>query len=64
MGETSNAYRILVEKPEVERPLGTQRRRWVDNMRDRVGSYDWIELAQDGVQWTALLNTAMKLRVP
>jgi hypothetical protein len=25
---------------------------------------DWIELAQDGDQWGALVNTVMKLRVP
>jgi hypothetical protein len=25
---------------------------------------DWIDLAQDRDQWRALVNTAMKLRVP
>jgi hypothetical protein len=25
---------------------------------------DWIELAQDGNQWRALVNTVLKLRVP
>jgi hypothetical protein len=25
---------------------------------------DWIDLAQDRDQWLALVNTAMKLRVP
>jgi hypothetical protein len=34
----SNAYRILVGKPEEKRPLGRPRRRWVDN-RDRMGLY-------------------------
>jgi hypothetical protein len=33
MGETRNAYRILVEKPEGKRPLGRSRRRWVDNIK-------------------------------
>jgi hypothetical protein len=28
-GETKNAYRILVGKPERKRPLGRPRRRWV-----------------------------------
>jgi hypothetical protein len=32
MGEKRNAYRILVGKPEGERPLGTPRRRWMDNI--------------------------------
>jgi hypothetical protein len=30
-GHKSNAYRILVEKPEGKRPLGRPRIRWDDN---------------------------------
>jgi hypothetical protein len=33
MGETRNAYRILVGKQEGKRPLGRRRRRWVDNIK-------------------------------
>jgi hypothetical protein len=49
-GEKRNAYRILVGKPE--RPLGTPRRRWVDNIKIALGEIgwggmDWIDLAQD-----------------
>jgi hypothetical protein len=32
MGDKRNAYRILVGKPEGERPLGRSRRRWVYNI--------------------------------
>jgi hypothetical protein len=32
-GAKSNAYRILVGKPEEERPLGRPRSRWVDNIK-------------------------------
>jgi hypothetical protein len=51
-GEKRNAYRLLVRKPEGKRPLGRQRRRWVDNIRmDLVevgwGDVDWIGLAKD-----------------
>jgi hypothetical protein len=69
MGETRNAYRILVGKPEGRRPLGRPRRRWVDNikidLRD-IGwdDMDWTDLAQDRDQWKALVNTVMNLRAP
>jgi hypothetical protein len=33
LGETRNAYRILVGKPEGRRPLGRPRRRLVDNIK-------------------------------
>jgi hypothetical protein len=33
MGEKSNAYRILVGKPEGKRPLGRPRCRWEDNIK-------------------------------
>jgi hypothetical protein len=69
MGETRNAYRILVGKPEGKRPLGRPRRRWVENIKMDLGEIgwdgrDWIELAQDRDQWRTLLNTVMNLRVP
>jgi hypothetical protein len=71
MGETRNACRILVGKPEGKRPLGTPRRRWVDNIKmdfREIALYGtriyWIELAQDRDQWRALVKTVMKLRIP
>jgi hypothetical protein len=61
MGGNSNAYRLLVVKPEVRRPLGRPRRRCLDNMRmDLVevgwGGVDWIGLAQDRDRWRALVR--------
>jgi hypothetical protein len=69
MGETRNAYRILVGKPEGKRSLGRPRRRWVDNIKMDLGEIGWdgrgwIELVQDRDQWRALENTVMNLRVP
>jgi hypothetical protein len=67
--EKRNAYRILVGKPEGNRPLGRPRRWWVDGIKIdlreiRSGGKDWIYLAQDRDQCRILVNTAMNLRVP
>jgi hypothetical protein len=69
LGETRNAYRILVGKPEGKIPLRRPRRRWVDNIKmdlREIGwdGVDWIELAEERDQWRALVNTVMNLRVP
>jgi hypothetical protein len=63
IGENKNAYRILAGKPEGKRPLGSARRRWVDNVNIDLRDIGWIDLAQDRDQWRALMNTVMNLRV-
>jgi hypothetical protein len=40
-GEKSNAYRILVEKPEGKRPLRRLRRRWVENIKVDLRQIGW-----------------------
>jgi hypothetical protein len=62
-------YSVLVGRLEGKRPLGRPRRRWEDNVRldlGEIGIYgaNWIQLAQDRVQWPAFVNTVMNLRVP
>jgi hypothetical protein len=69
MGEKTNAYRLLVGKPEGRRPLERPRHRWLDNIRmDLVeverGDVDWIGLTQDRDRWRALVNSVLNLRVP
>jgi hypothetical protein len=69
MAEKRNAYRILVGKPEGNRPLGRPRHRWVDDLKMTLREMgwvgmDWMGLAQDRDQWRALVNTVMTLRVP
>jgi hypothetical protein len=69
MGEKRNAYRLLVGKPEGQRPLGRPRRRWVDNDRMDLrevgwGVVDWIGLAQDRNKWRALVNSVLNLQDP
>ncbi|KAJ4435384.1 hypothetical protein ANN_17998 [Periplaneta americana] len=68
MGESRNAYRVLVGRSEGKRPLGRPRRRWEDNIKmdlREVGydDRDWIDLAQDWDQWRAYVRAAMNLRV-
>jgi hypothetical protein len=68
MGEKRNAYRLLVGKPEGNRPLGRPRRNWVDNIRMDFGEVgwgdvEWIGLAKDRNRWRALVNSVLNLRV-
>jgi hypothetical protein len=68
MGEGRGVYRVLVGRSEGKRPLGRPRRRWEDNIKMDlkeigINGANWIQLAQDRVQWWALVNTVMNLRV-
>jgi hypothetical protein len=58
-----------VGRADGKRPLGRQRRRWLDNIKINLreivlGCMNWIDLDQDRGQWRALVNTVMNLRVP
>ncbi|KAJ4450850.1 hypothetical protein ANN_02281 [Periplaneta americana] len=60
MGESRNAYRVLVGRPEGIRPFGRPRLKWEDNIKMdlREVGYDdrkWINLAQDRDQWRAYI---------
>jgi hypothetical protein len=68
-GTKRNAYRMLVGNLEGKRPLGSLRRRCVDNVKMDLrkigwGSMDWNDLAQDKDHWRALVKTAMNLWIP
>ena len=69
MGQRRGVCRVLVRKPEGNRPLGRPRRRWEDNIKMDLqevgcGGMDWMELAQDMDWWRALANALINLRVP
>ena len=61
-------YRILVGKPEGNRPLGRPKLRWeyiikIDLQEVGCGGMDWKDLAQDKEKWGTLVSTVMNLRV-
>jgi hypothetical protein len=69
MGEGRSIYRILIGRPEGKRPLGRPGCRWEDNIKldlreIGIDGANWIQLAQDRVQWWAFVNTVMNLQVP
>jgi hypothetical protein len=69
MGDTRNAYKDLVGKPEGKRPLRRPSHRWKDSIKMHFRKIEckgmgWFHLTQDRNQWWALVNTAMNLEVP
>jgi hypothetical protein len=61
-------YRVLVGRPEGKRPLEKPSHTWEDNIKldlwqIGIDEANWIQLAQDSVQWLAFVNTNMNLRV-
>ena len=69
MEEGRGVHKVLVGKPEGNRPLGRPRRRWEDNIKMDLeevgrGCGDWMKLAQDRDRWRALVSTVMYFRVP
>ena len=69
MGEGRGVHRVLVGKPEGNRPLGRPRHRWEDNIKmdlQEVGGNcgNWMELAQDRDRWRTLVVAVRNLQVP
>jgi hypothetical protein len=69
-GEGRNVYKVLVGKPEGERPLERPRHRWEDKLKLdhretiwRGGGVEWIHLTQDRDRWQALVDAVMNVQV-
>jgi hypothetical protein len=59
----------LVWRPKGKRLLGRPRRKWEDNIKldlreMGIDGANWIQLAQNTIQWRAYMNTVMSLLVP
>jgi hypothetical protein len=69
MRAKKNECRILVGMLEGKKPLGSPRRRLVDNIKMNIreigwDGMDWIDPAENRDQWSALVNMVMNIRVP
>jgi hypothetical protein len=69
MEEGRGVYKVLVGRPERKRPLRRPMYRWEDNIKTDlreigIDGVNWIQLAQDRVQWQAFVSTIMNLRIP
>jgi hypothetical protein len=68
-GEGRSVYRVLVGRPKGKRPLGRPRQRWEDNIKmdlSEIGidGANWMQVAQNRVQWQAFMSMVMNLCVP
>jgi hypothetical protein len=64
VGEGSDAYSVLVGKPEGNRTLGRSRRKREHNIRsglsrNRMGACIGLNLAQERYKWRSHLNVVM-----
>jgi hypothetical protein len=67
IGEGKNLYRVLMGKPEAERPIERPRRRQEDGIKMNLreigwGGVEWIHLAQKRNRWRAFVNAVTNLR--
>jgi hypothetical protein len=67
-GDGRGAYRVLVEKPEGRKPLGSLRSSQEDNikmdLREVEWGRGWIDVAQDRDRWLAVVNAVMNPTIP
>jgi hypothetical protein len=67
MGDRRGAYRVLVGRPEGNRPIGRPRHRRENNIKMYLKETGWndvysIGLAQDTDKWRDVVNAVTNLR--
>ena len=67
-GAKERRYRVLMGKTEGNKPHGSSRRRWDDNIKMDLqevgcGSMVWIDLAQERNRLRIVVNAVMNIRV-
>lgn len=68
MEQKTSAYEVLVGTPEGKRQILRSEHRCEDDIKMYLRTIgcedlDWINLAQDRVKWSALLNKKLNFRV-
>jgi hypothetical protein len=49
IGERRGVYRVLVGKPEGNRPFGRSRCKWEDNIKKDLQEVGWVDM--DWIDW-------------
>jgi len=55
LGEGRGIFSVLVGRPEGKREMGRSRCGWEDNIK--MDGVNWIQPAQNKVQWQAFVST-------
>jgi hypothetical protein len=58
------AKKLFVGEHEGKRPVVRPRHGWKDNIKMDLKGVDWIHVAQNRLQWRAVVNPVMSIRVP
>jgi hypothetical protein len=69
MSDVKNLCKLLVGRPERDKPLGKYKNLWEDTIKMSVKEIqckgiDWVSLAQERVKWQAVVHTVMNLQKP
>jgi len=66
MSDVKNLCKLLVGRPEGNKPFGKYKNLWEDTIKMSIQckGIDWVCLAQERVKWQAVVRTVMNLQKP